>query len=244
MVDLSAARILAAAASSRFRQVEVYASLVSTQAPLLAEGGRDGRVVVADHQTAGRGRLDRRWLAPPGSALLVSVLLREVPPAGAPLVSLRAGVAVCRAVERTTSLRPRLKWPNDVQVNGRKLCGILGEVAPGGGYVVLGWGVNVRQEPDDLPPGVEATSLALEGADVRRDDLLGATLRELDDVLSANDDWMDEYRRRCASVGMRVRVALPDGNFEGVAEDIRSDGALVVDGRSVLAGDVVHLRPA
>jgi BirA family transcriptional regulator, biotin operon repressor / biotin---[acetyl-CoA-carboxylase] ligase len=243
MDDLSAARILAALQGTRFRRVEVHASLPSTQTLLASELGADGRVVVADHQLAGRGRAGRSWVSPPGRSLMFSVLLRGVASDAAALTSLQAGVAVARALA-AQGADPRLKWPNDIQLSGRKAVGMLGELAPDGAAVVLGIGVNVAHEPSDFPPELEATSLRIEtGRAPRRDDVLVAILRELEAVL-ADEGWLDEYRRRSATIGQRVRVELADGSFEGTASDVRDDGALIVDGRPVIAGDVVHLRPA
>lgn len=232
--------MLGALASTRFGPVEVHATLDSTQRLLVTEGGPDGRVVVADHQTAGRGRSGRTWTDVPGAMLMFSALLRGVPSEDAALVSLAGGLAVARAVG--AGVDARLKWPNDVLIGGRKLCGVIGELV--GDAVVIGIGVNVGHTADDLPDELGATSLCLSGGSVpRRDDLCVAILTELDPLVGTRD-WLDAYRERCATIGSRVRVELGDGSFEGTATEIRDDGALVVDGRTVVAGDVVHLRPA
>src|SRR4051794_40905275 len=139
MRDLSGPRILAGTAKTRFTHVEVHAQIDSTQTLLVSEGGRDGRVVIADHQTAGRGRQGRSWLDVPGAMLMFSVLVTDIPPDKASLTSLLAGVAVAKAVGPDA----RLKWPSDVRIAGRKVCGILGELAPSGDYVVVDIGVNV-----------------------------------------------------------------------------------------------------
>ena len=236
MDDLSAPKILSGLADTRFRHVEVHASIESTQTVLVAEGGRDGRVVVADHQSAGRGRAGRSWTDVHGAMLMFSALLRNIPAERAALVGLHAGVAVARAVGE----RARLKWPNDVRIDGRKVCGILGELAPSGDFVVVGIGVNVGHQAGDLPDELEATSLRIEGIDVRRDDLCVAILRELDAL--AEHSSLDAYRALCETIGARVRVELTDTSFEGTATDVRDDGALIVDGRAVVAGDVIHVR--
>jgi BirA family transcriptional regulator, biotin operon repressor / biotin---[acetyl-CoA-carboxylase] ligase len=240
--DLSAPRILAGLIGTRFRNVEVHSSIDSTQTLLVTEGGRDGRVVVADHQTAGRGRAGRTWLDVPGAMLMFSALLRDIPADRAGLVSLQAGVAVANAVEAMSGVAARLKWPNDVRLNERKVCGILGELAPGGDYVVIGIGVNVGHDEGELPLTLDATSVRIAaGAAPRRDDLCVAILRELD-TLVVGERWLVDYGRRCDTVGSRVRVELGDEQFEGLASEVRPNGALVVDGRAVLAGDVVHVR--
>lgn len=244
MEDLSASRALAGLAGTRFRHLEMHDVLGSTQALLMDEGGPDGRVIVADRQTAGRGRAGRRWESPGGVSIHVSILLRGMPPDRAPLVSLAAGVAVARAVEVVPGAEPILKWPNDVLLGDPKFCGILGELAPGGGYLVLGIGVNVRQTAEQLPAGVEATSLKLAcGRDVDRTELLVRLLRELDGLVEGQG-WIDEYRRRCGTLGREVRVELSDGVVTGEATEVRDDGALVVDGRPIVTGDVIHVRRA
>lgn len=238
MDDLRAPRILQGLVGTRFSHVEVHAELSSTQTVLVQEGGKDGRVVVADHQTAGRGRAGREWLDVPGAMLMFSALLRGVAPDRAALMGLQAGVAVVRAVGDDAML----KWPNDVRIAGGKVCGIIGELAPGGDYVVVGIGVNVGHSQGDLSEELGATSLRIaHGHPPRRDDLCVAILRELD-ALGGNDDWLDDYRARCETIGQTVRAEMPDGVIEGEATEVRDDGALVVGGKPVLAGDVVHLR--
>lgn len=242
MEDLSASRALAGLAGTRFRHVEMHDVLASTQSLLMDEGGPDGRVIVADRQTAGRGRAGRRWESPGGVSIHVSALVRGLPPDRAPLASLAGGVAVARAVEAVAGAEPVLKWPNDVLLDDRKFCGILGELAPGNGYLVLGIGVNVGQSSDELPAGVEATSLKLAtGRDVDRTELLVRILRELDGSIGTKD-WLDEYRRRCGTIGREVRVELSDGIVTGEATEVRDDGALVVAGRPIVTGDVIHVR--
>jgi BirA family biotin operon repressor/biotin-[acetyl-CoA-carboxylase] ligase len=211
---------------------------------LVAEGGPDGRVIVADHQTAGRGRAGREWLDVPGAMLMFSCLMRGIAPDRASRVALAGGVAVARGIETVGAVRTGLKWPNDVRIEKKKVCGMIGELAPSGEYVVLGIGVNVGHAQGELRDELEATSIRLAAGSVpRRDDLCVAILRELDAVVSS-DDWMDEYRRRCETIGSEVRVEMHDTKVEGTATDVRDDGALVVDGWAVVAGDVTHVRDA
>ena len=194
------------------------ASVTSTQ-----EVARDlpiGSVVVADHQTAGRGRLDRRWDAPPGSALLASFVLDPHP-----LLSLAAGVAAAEACGPDV----RLKWPNDLMLRGRKLGGILVEV--GGGKAVVGIGINLTS----APPGAARLGLP-------RDVLLDRLRDELVAWSSApRGRILERWRELSATLGRRVRVEVPGHTFEGTAQDIAEDGALLVDGQRVGAGDVIHL---
>lgn len=234
-------------------RLEVLARTGSTNA-VVAERARAGEpaglVVVAEQQTAGRGRLDRTWVSPPRAGLTLSVLLRPsllarpLPPGRWPWVPLFAGLAVATAVREQAELKAVLKWPNDVLVDGRKLCGVLAEVvAPDA--VVVGVGLNVTTRADELPHE-GATSLELAGAAVTdRDTLLRAVLRALGSAIAAPEqEAADRYRALCATVGQRVRVELPGRPpVEGEATGVDDDGCLVVDGVAHSAGDVVHVRP-
>ncbi len=242
---LRAAALARALAPDGWR-VEVMASAGSTN-EVVAERARSGEgaglVVVAEEQTAGRGRLERRWVSPPRAGLTLSVLLRPgLSAARLPWVPLWGGLAVARALREHTGVDAVLKWPNDVLVGGRKVCGLLAE-APGGGAVVLGIGLNVSTRTDELAVPT-ATSLLLEGAStLDRDTVLRALLRTLTEVLAEASP--DGYRALCSTVGARVRVELPGGDaVEGLAEGVDDDGRLVVQGRAYGAGDVVHLRGA
>lgn len=232
-------------------RVEVLAETSSTNA-VVAERARSGEaaglVVVAERQTAGRGRLDRAWLSPPRAGLTFSVLLRpSLPGTRWPWLPLLGGLAVAEALRERAGLEATLKWPNDVLVDGRKLCGVLAEL-PTPGAVVLGVGLNVTTREDELPtagPGqAAATSLRLAGATTTdRDTVLRAVLRSLGTVLADPDAASAAYRARCITVGAAVRVELPGSTaVEGVAEGVDDDGRLVVDGTPYGAGDVVHLR--
>ncbi len=142
----------------------------------------EGAIVVADHQTAGRGRLGRSWEAPPGKALLFSILLR--PPEGRNIaeISLVAGVAVADALERTLGLAVQLKWPNDVMLRRRKVAGCLAEARDG--VVVLGIGINVNQSREELPP-TAGSVLTLTGRELDREALLDVVLEDLGDRYAA-----------------------------------------------------------
>ncbi len=212
---------------------------------LLARDGEPaGLVLVADHQTAGRGRLGRAWEAPPGSSLLCSVLLR--PTAAPQLSTLAMAVAAVEAVEATTSgaVRPSLKWPNDLLLGARKLAGIAARTE--GGAVVVGLGLNVDWPPldllgPDLGPLVAALSHHVQPPPERRA-VLEALLVGLDRWCDA-PDLLDRYRSLCSTLGRSVRVDLGARCIEGTATEVDDDGHLVVDGQAVDAGDVVHLRP-
>ena len=165
-----------------------------------AAGAGEGMVAVADEQTAGRGRLGRTWVAPPGSALLVSVLLRpQLAPERVHLLTLASALALIDALPGTDA---RLKWPNDVVVDDRKLAGILAE-ANGRGAIVVGMGVNVRS--DGLAPEVRDIAAA---CDVDRHDLLVTWLRRLQTRLDALDQTIPDAIARSATLGRHVRVEL------------------------------------
>lgn len=242
-----------------WRDVVVLPETGSSNADVAARSGEaEGLVVVAEAQTAGRGRLDRTWTAPPRSGLFLSVLLKpvDVPVQRWGWLPLLAGVAAARAVSRAGGIDVRLKWPNDLLVGERKLAGILAERAGEG--VVVGMGLNVTLAEDELPVPT-ATSLALAGSvTTDRDPLLRALLREFEDWYvrwrAAGGDarasgLLAAYSDTCATIGRRVRVQLPAGRtLVGTATGIDDDGRLVVAGpdgpEPVGAGDVVHVRPA
>lgn len=218
-------------------------------------GAPEGTVVTTEHQTAGRGRLDRTWQMPPRAAIAVSAVLRppeSVPVARWPWLPLMTGVAVAEALD---AYGAGLKWPNDVLIGGRKVCGILVErvETPQGPAAVIGFGLNSSLTREELPV-TTATSLELEsGHIVDRTALLADLLASLH---AAYEDWKVDpaelrraYRALSVTVGHQVRAELPGGEtFEGVATAIDDDGRLVVDtdggSRTVGAGDVIHARLA
>jgi BirA family biotin operon repressor/biotin-[acetyl-CoA-carboxylase] ligase len=239
--------------------VEWVAETGSTNADLLGAaraGAPPGTVLVADHQTAGRGRLGRQWHAPPRSSLLASILFHERQGAALHRYTQAVGVAAVEACRSAAGVTAALKWPNDLLVGERKLAGVLAETVPidspsaGGDLVavVVGIGLNVNW-PADLPADLRGTMTALNheaGHDLDRRAVLEALLGALDAL-----DWAtlaERYRRALATLGRRVRVEQPSGMIEGVAVDVMSGGNLVVatsaGSVSVSAGDVMHLRDA
>jgi BirA family biotin operon repressor/biotin-[acetyl-CoA-carboxylase] ligase len=245
---LRAAALQRALEPDRWR-VEVLAEAGSTNAVVAERSGEPaGLVVVAEQQTAGRGRLDRTWVSPPRAGLTFSVLLKpDLPTASWPWLPLLGGLAVATALREQADVDAVLKWPNDVLVpvdgHHRKVCGLLAEV-PQSDAVVLGIGLNVTTTTDELPHD-EATSLRLAGATVTdRDTLLRAVLRALTRALADPAAGRREYRALCCTVGQRVRLELPGRPpVEGTAQAVDDGGQLVVDGVPYGAGDVVHVRP-
>ena len=247
---------------TRFASVEHVEATGSTNADLVARAGDagDGTVLVTDHQTAGRGRLGRTWDAPPGTNLLVSVLLRPTwPPEIHPLVTPALAVAAVDALAGM-GVPTAVKWPNDLVVDDgqavEKVAGILAELIGGPpGAAVIGLGLNLAWPTagDDAPPG--ATSLRAHGHTVDRWDLLALVLVNFDaqlvDLAAAGgrERLREAHLGRSATVGRRVRAETPTGPVEGSAVDITTDGSLLVrpddpedDLVPVSAGEVTHLK--
>lgn len=257
--------------SSLWRRVDVVDRTGSTNADLaaLARSGEvgHGTALLTGYQSAGRGRLDRSWSAPPESSLAMSLLViprtagAEVPAQQWTWLPLIAGMATSEAIRRATDVQTLLKWPNDVMVGDRKLCGILAEriETTQGPGCVIGIGLNTDLTEDQLPVPW-ATSLLLAGARTRDKNTVAATILRAFGLLYQH--WLSDfdgtalarsYVARCATIGREVRVVLPDaggrvegGDVRGKAEAIDEHGRLVVRTDTGLqtfgAGDVVHLR--
>lgn len=254
----SVAAQLAAGARWRIRVVAETGSTNDNLAAQAAGGAEPGEVLIADLQTAGRGRRQRLWTAPAGAGLTLSVLLGapEVPAARFGWVAILGGVSLAAAVSRLAHLDAGLKWPNDLLVGGAKCAGVLA-TGCGDGIVVLGLGLNVSLTRAELPRA-DATSLQLAGAATLDRAVLAAGV--LDELGIRFHAWRAaggdpvrsglraEYLDRCVTIGQQVRAELPGGGgLIGRAVDLTADGALVVDapgGRvSLTAADVQHLRP-
>ncbi|WP_319945665.1 biotin--[acetyl-CoA-carboxylase] ligase [Nocardia macrotermitis] len=241
-----------------FSRIDVVESTGSTNADLVARAAdpaADGHVLLAEAQERGRGRHDRVWSSPPRAQLALSMLVRPagIAPAALGWLPLLTGVAVVDAVREATGLNANLKWPNDILIEGRKVSGILAEVASPGAApaVVIGVGLNVSLTQEELPVP-HATSLTLSGADeVDRTALTLSILRQFAARFTAWRDarWdtMDlarRYRARCITLGAEVRAELPGGEvLLGIATDVDEVGRLLIGNRAVSAGDVTHLRP-
>jgi BirA family biotin operon repressor/biotin-[acetyl-CoA-carboxylase] ligase len=244
-----------------WRTIDVVAETGSTNADLVARavrGEASGAVLITDFQSAGRGRLGRTWTAPPGSSIALSLLMRphDVEPSRWTWLPLLAGVAVVEALRRAAEAQAVLKWPNDVLVDGRKICGILAErvETPTGPACVIGLGLNVHLSEEQLPVPT-ATSLAVLNPSrvMGRNPLITTILRAFAAVYTewemGDDDttFALSYVKRCDTIGRRVRVTLSgDQVVEGAAEAIDHAGRLVVrtatGSQTLGAGDVVHLR--
>jgi BirA family biotin operon repressor/biotin-[acetyl-CoA-carboxylase] ligase len=252
---------------SPWQTVDVHESVDSTNLEALRDP-QPWQVVVADYQSAGRGRLARQWQAPAGTSIAVSAVVPMPADRIADLgwLPLLSGLAMRSALEQVAQVRGRLKWPNDVMVQERtggvsergrpwlKISGILCEMAPSGGLVVVGAGANLAQQRGELPVDT-ATSLILCGAGhVRREDLIVGylgVLAELYRAWSAGGAALEalraQYRSWCLTIGLQVDVCQPDGQVaHGIATRVDDSGRLVVSAhgssKAHAAGDVVHVR--
>lgn len=220
-----------------------YESIASTNDELMRmandEAAPHGMVLLADVQTAGKGRHGRVWSAAKGKDLLMSVLLRPecMPAEEAWVISMSMAVSVAEAIERMApSIATTLKWPNDVLVGGRKLAGMLIESRVGSGglkHVIAGLGINVNSTPEDFPPELRdtATSMLMEtGAEIDRFALAASVLDYLDWKLGT--DIRKRYVKRCQTIGARVKIETGSGTVEGTALGIDALGRLVLKSKS------------
>lgn len=249
---LNSTTLHSALAGTVWRRVDVVEETGSTNADLVARsaGGEDiaGAVLIAEHQSAGRGRHGRRWSAPPRTQISMSVGVDTtgVAPDRWGWLPLLTGLAVAE----TVGVDATVKWPNDVLVDNRKLAGILAEVAAP--VVIVGIGLNVGFDAGDLPDP-NAVSLSMLGHDVDRTELAAALLRTLGERI---EQWragdaalVTDYREISSTIGTRVRALLPgDDEIIGIATDVDDGGRLIIESEgtpvSVSAGDITHLRPA
>jgi BirA family biotin operon repressor/biotin-[acetyl-CoA-carboxylase] ligase len=263
-IDLSRLRRELIRPAGLWRRIDLVAETGSTNADLSARvriGEPAGSVLITDYQSAGRGRQGRQWTAPPGSGIAMSVsLMPAVNPDRWTWLPLLAGLAVAEGLERAVRQRGAqlqfdLKWPNDVLARGLKVCGILAEQiqTPDRSACVVGMGINVRLQTDELPVPT-ATSLALLVGEAvpERTGVIVQVLTRLDAVLAAWQDRnatgvMTDYLNRCTTIGREVQVQLAAGrSVYGLATGVDDDGCLIVrtaSGPVILgAGDVVHVR--
>lgn len=245
-----------------WHRLDVVERTGSTNADLLARAAAGeniaGAVLIAEHQTAGRGRNGRVWSSPRAQLTMsVGVDGAAVPPDAWGWLPLATGVAVVDTVAAVAGVEAGLKWPNDVLANGRKLAGILTEVAPAQRFIVVGIGLNVTLRDDEVPdaPEANATSLStLGGQTPDRTSLVIALLEQLARrfggwraALGADAGLIADYRTRSVTIGSAVRAILPGGaEVLGVAQSIDEQGRLHIDSQTgsvaVSAGDVIHLR--
>ncbi len=244
------------------RKIHSFAELPSTndEAHRIAElGALHGEVVIADVQTAGRGRRGRSWVAPKGKALTMSVVLRpSLPPSRAPELTLVAAVAVVEAARELGAPSARIKWPNDIECRGRKLAGLLTELRAEPDrirHAVLGLGFNISMEMHDFPEELRATATSLlveSGEKTARPVVCARLLEHLEEWLSLHETEgfgpvRERWRELSSTLGHKVRITGEGQPIEGDAADLDEDGALLVRGPGgqvvrVVAGDVEHCR--
>lgn len=244
------------------RPLRAHDVIGSTNADALewaATGAPEGAVVVAEHQTAGRGRWGRGWSSEPGRLLQFSVVLRpEIPPSDAGVITTSVGVAVARSIESVTSLEPKIKWPNDITISQRKLAGILVESRGREAIdvAVVGIGVNVNWAGDEMPEEIASTATSLSeelGRPFPRAELLASILAELETVFAwgttpnARTRLIAEATDRSEVLGRGVTVTGADGSTrEGIARRLTETGALELETPSgteeIHVGEVTRLR--
>ncbi len=237
----------------RFEEIDSTNTYLRTEA---RGGAHDGVVAVAQHQTAGRGRLDRQWESPPGASLLLSILFRpQLDPSELHLCTAAVALAAAEACRSVAEISPTLKWPNDLLLGESKLAGVLAEAEFDQGSVsavIVGIGINVAWGG---PEGVGGTCLNDQaGRTIDREELLQGLLSALAprrnslDSLEGRQQLAHELRQRCSTLGQQVRVEMATETVTGLAQEVDDAGHLIVvttEGtRTVAAGDVVHLRPA
>ena len=224
---------------------------------MAARGAAEGTVVIAETQRGGKGRVGRKWISPKGNLYLSVILRPEIPLNKAPLITLMGAVATAQAIRKQCGVLAVIKWPNDILIAGRKASGLLTEMSAEQDrirHVVLGIGIDVNMDIDELPAEVRpmATTLAVEcGKKVDRLSLLRQLVRELDAwyqvFLADEKDVLDEWKVLNATIGSRVAVSGRGETFQGMAKGIDDEGRLIVeiaDGilRTVAAGDVSILK--
>jgi BirA family biotin operon repressor/biotin-[acetyl-CoA-carboxylase] ligase len=238
------------------KQIVHFDSIGSTNniaRTMALDGCAEGFAVIAEEQTEGRGRLGRKWLSPKASSVAFSLVLRpDIKPQDASKVTLVMGLAVCRAIESVTGLKCGIKWPNDIIINNRKVCGILTEMnaeIDAINYIIIGTGINVNVPvfPEEIRS--IATSLSIElNEHVSRKEILSALLFQFESLYNefkqnGLGNLIDEFKAYSVTIGRAVKVISINESFEGVAVDITDDGILHVklpDGgiRPVISGDV------
>ncbi len=224
------------------------------------EGAEHGTAVLADEQTAGRGRLGRGFFSPPASGVYISFVLRPraLSSTSAALVTTAASVAVCRAISNVCAKEPEIKWVNDIYLDGKKICGILTEAitdfeSGNIDWIILGIGVNFNTEPSAFPPELRRTAGAVYGAGesgATRNSLAAGIVNQVMRI----DGWLEkrsflaEYKRRSMVLGKRIRILRPNGTSGGVALDIDGEGHLIVrkdDGETeILRAGEVSIHPS
>ena len=236
------------------REIYCHSEVSSTNeyARSIATRCGDGTVVLAETQTAGRGRLSRPWSSPQGGIWMSLILKPEIPLAQAYRINMAVSVALARAVFGLYSLKADIKWPNDLLINERKLCGILMEISAEVDrldFALIGIGLNANVDVSSFPEDWRVTSLSKElGHSVSRTELVQRILQEIEETYNkmGSEEIYEEWRDRSATLGRYVRITSASGDLEGVVVALLRDGALCLKTdrgtKRILAGDCIHLR--
>ena len=241
------------------REVLYYAETTSTNDIAIELAGRDakeGTLVIADSQTRGRGRLDRKWVAPAGTSILASLILRPaIELSQVNRIVLITTISIIHAIRNVTNLSALVKWPNDIVINGRKAAGILAESKTEKNslnFVVVGFGVNVNIKKGSFPEEITdiATSLSIEsGREVSRIYLLQEILKQIESrYLRLNgNSFLDEWKSLSATIGSQIQIEYPDSTRTGLATDIDENGALIIqldtgEIKHIMNDDIVKIR--
>ncbi|AYO30210.1 biotin--[acetyl-CoA-carboxylase] ligase [Biomaibacter acetigenes] len=237
-------------------RIYYYSTIGSTNSEakrLAQEGASHGTLIIAEEQTRGKGRMGRVWTSPRGTGIWVSIVLKpQIMPSEAPKLTMLTAVAVTEAITEKIGISAGIKWPNDVLIDGKKVCGILTEMSAETdvvNYVVIGTGINVNN--DIFPDEIKDTAISLKiaaGNAVDRIQILAGFLERLEyhyktAMARGFEPVLNEWRKLCCNLGKPVEIVTRDGSFTGIAEDIDEQGALIVkktDGKfeRVLSGDV------
>jgi BirA family biotin operon repressor/biotin-[acetyl-CoA-carboxylase] ligase len=236
------------------KDLRCYGEVDSTNESALsiAPEAQNGTVILAETQTRGRGRISRSWASPPGGVWMTLILKPEIPMAEAHRINMAVSVALAKAIRKLYGLEASIKWPNDLLIGDRKICGILMEVnaeVDRLNYALVGIGINANADVSSFPEEWRATSISREiGRRVSRPELIQRILQEIEETCDRMKcrEVYDEWRSLSSTLGRRVRVVTAKGSAVGEAVDLAEDGALLLRTekgiKRVLAGDCVHLR--
>ncbi len=244
------------------RDIQLFATIISTNTSameLASKGAAEGTVVISEMQTGGKGRLGRKWISPKGNLYLSIILRPSVPTHKAPLITMAGAVAAASAIRSVCRVAAGIKWPNDILVFDKKVCGLLTEMSAEQDrirHIVLGLGIDVNMRLDELPPDIRSLTTTLAeatGATVDRTALLRQLLRDLDhwyrQFLTQDTSVLEEWKKLNVTIGRRIMVSSTGEQIEGMAQGIDEDGRLIVkqdngSTRAVAAGDVTIVKGA
>jgi len=230
-----------------FREI---GSTMDVARELANHGAEEGTIVIAESQSRGRGRLSREWLSPEGGIYFTVILRPKISPVYAPRINLMASVAVAKTIRKLLGLKAELKWPNDVLIEGRKVCGILAEMEAETDvidFVDLGIGINANSSISRFEERVSSLKDVL-GKEISRKEFFSLVLEEIakQQALLTKGDLLEEWKKLSATLNKNVKIVAPSEEVIGQAVDIDTSGALIIKGkdgslRTAVAGDCIHL---